>query len=112
MRDIEFRGKIKNRQDWVFGHYSKRGPTHTIRSHDTDVDIEYETLGQYTGRKDKNGVKIFEGDIHKWLGKTGTIKFDAATFWCRIDYEEHPLHSIDYDIEVIGNIHDNPELLI
>lgn len=116
MRQIEFRGKMKNRQDWIFGHYSKRGRQHTIRANDVDVEINVETLGQYTGLKDKNGVKIFEGNIYRSRKEIGFIEFQNSSCFC-VDgryvggiWKVH-LCYMEQGIEIIGNIHDNPELL-
>ena len=76
-------------------------------------------LEQYTGLKDKNGKEIYEGDICYmyprygcvWGERIGYIKYDIASFWfgfenCAIVLDDH-----DASFEIIGNIHENKELL-
>ena len=74
-------------------------------------------MGQFTGLKDKNGVEIYEGDVCKndiWWDKPRIIGFNCLGTVCSIDEEgsEWSFHiDTTADIEVIGNIHENPELL-
>lgn len=143
MKEIEFRGKSDNR--WKYGYLiaedelNENGRFETIYKI-TDIDswkyeIQPDTIGQYTGLKDKNGKKIFEGDIviaHYFfqnydpitLGAfededeiTGKIINDLDGFRV-IDRTDEcrqlPLSMIQEaveELEVIGNIYDNPELL-
>lgn len=136
MREILFRGKRKYDGKWFEGYYylSKNGkeafilfPCTTFPWWDKAV-VDPDTVGQYTGLTDKNGKKIFEGDIvditqydsiyHK-VHRCCRSKVFFSNFAFRTnaapEYEdEEPLSYWfwnDCDFEVIGNIHDNPELL-
>ena len=126
MREILFRGKSEL-FGWIEGWYCpevKWGDHHfgVGISHKTeqgwleDTEVVSETVGQYTGLTDKNGKKIFEGDIVRNGDYTMIVvwyDFHAAfmlAFRVDGDYFEAMSNSHIY-LEVIGNIHDNPELL-
>ena len=132
MREILFRGKRISNSKWVEGFmYSQHFPLEFrddfyIRCYDTDYLVIPETVGQYTGLTDKNGVKIFEGDICRFKRFNdicvGKIIFNVTTasfvMWYQSivgAYGEKAAHkmllSVCDNIEVIGNIHDNSELL-
>lgn len=122
MREIWFRGKWG--RTWIYGnlqHSSTKETMYIDNYTSFPFQVIPETVGQFTGLTDKNGNKIFEGDIVKakwrYLSNTdtviGVVKYDNADFILETD--EHYLFFEDnifsYECEVIGNIHDNPELL-
>ena len=127
MREILFRGKRKDNGEWVEGNLfiPDISDTPTQICIGTNVvrityDIVPETVGQYTGLNDKNDTKIFEGDILKTNkfsepNKQYIVKFDLQ-FGAYIGQDKFNIYFVTFDgdsdqFEVIGNIHDNPELL-
>ena len=137
-REILFRGKRTDNGEWVKGFYVCVPDTHYIMTGKFDsltngiinseaYKVDPDTVGQFTGLTDRNGVKIFEGDIIKWkylcndhlvyqvVYEKGTAGFvTRRNFNNRdgIDCYSDSVFDDDGDMsEVIGNIHDNPELL-
>ena len=116
MREILFRGKRVRDGEWEFGSFvSPNMITAPMGEEIYGSDIvDPETVGEYTGLTDKNGKKIFEGDILSDGDDTYKVVFDEGVF--RIENSHYitgvyvAIH-IDKIDEVIGNIHDNPELL-
>ena len=122
MREILFRGKQKNTGDWFYGNLFGKdisGRTHITTTSIGCLNIDPETVGQYTGMTDKNGTKIFEGDIIQFGSQRGSIsevKYleKNSGFLVKDKWGDwHWLYSIcaSTNCEVIGNIHDNKELL-
>jgi uncharacterized phage protein (TIGR01671 family) len=133
MRDILFRGKDADTGEWVYGYYS--GPVGVCECYEicdindvigSMVDVDPETVGQYTGWEDKNGEKIFEGDICRfkewWKGKAcwiGKVYFEYGIYViaggpneeCEIPFNVQMSRLDISEMEVIGNIYDNPELI-
>lgn len=126
MRDILFRGKkwetsVWDETDWIYGSLIDSGnheqvaiypwvngaSTMSVRQlvYARMESVKFETVGQYTGMTDKNGKRIFEGDIMHNAGNV--VEFCNGGFCINGDSSL----SLWTKTEVIGNIHDNPELV-
>lgn len=115
MREILFRGKLRDGR-WAEGNLEvKKYFVCIITPDDTPLgcygQVDPDTVGQYTGLTDKNGTKIFEGDVVRLEdGETGAVIFRDAGF--ALDNSGCSFCvSSQCERLVIGNIHDNPELL-
>ena len=145
MREILFRGKRLDNDEWIEGYYVRA--THHWHKHGVHEDwiiagaaanggwfaiherraVDPQTVGQYTGRNDKNGRRVFDGDILQMMAfyPDGTSERLAIVFVCWNDNDqcyvlctEPGVHWDDFGnygssayYKIIGNIHDNPELL-
>jgi uncharacterized phage protein (TIGR01671 family) len=135
MREILFRGKRVDNGEWVEGYvvnaswylddtkYTVILPTDVTLYPHSEFDsydvVDPKTVGQFTGLLDKNGKKIFEGDIidlpHWYVAYAGDLRestgMNAGWYVQRDGFESWTELECTEDNEVIGNIHDNPELL-
>ena len=133
MREILFRGKRVDNGEWIQGdivQFPVHGVVRIVEQEPSykDAEVDSDTVGQYTGLTDKNGRKIFEGDIihleysqvffgGEYFGEyTAEVSYKEGCFITdginNGDEIETPLSGFNNDeVEIIGNIHDNPELL-
>ena len=137
-RDIVFRGKDVVTGEWYYGdlefsRYIGRAHIHTYNEdgiYCRQVEVDPDSVGQYTGLHDKNGKDIYEGDIvkHPYIdpifrdlveskdgeGVTSEVVFHDGAFVVKYDIDDF-IYLDGFTrkecAEVIGNIHDNPELL-
>lgn len=137
-REIKFRGKRTDTGKWVYGYYySECGNTYIIVNRQAESMtkrnipflVEEDTVGQYTGLKDRNRKEIYEGDIlllsdkntyqelvvveqgpYGWVfyNPKTVLRFKDGSYTYRAVENYRRLFGIG---EVVGNIHDNPELL-
>lgn len=142
-REIRYRGKRLDNGEWVYGNYiyreneDKTWAENIITPNNfskKEYKVHPDTVGQYIGLKEKNGNKIFDGDILRSdrypFNSEGNDNYYAEVFWCEDaagfyyetrlskDSDASGISDGNVDIfedpvffEVIGNIHDNPELL-
>lgn len=123
-REILFRGKRIDIGMWEYGNLSMRDELgkakYYIGQNMLGYEVLPETVGQFTGLADRNGRKIFEGDIIKWHDEwidcdfVGVVEFDhcSAAFKVRVGNELIPFSDVDCEYVIkAGNIHDNPGLV-
>ena len=139
MREIKFRGKGGITDSWLIGSLvTWKDGAMIYGGFLNEGVVRPETIGQYTGLKDKNGKEIYEGDVVDWVffyngfGSNdgviecdtivrGIIKWQQGGFILEVlenDFEEAGFYSIsalytdtEADVEVVGNIHDDTELI-
>ena len=129
MREILFRGKRVDSGKWVQGYYvyddseqlTEKPRADIVRLHEhpcgfsmLPFEVIPETVGQYTGLTDKNETKIFEGAILKQYGFCYVVSFENGSYVAyETPYNESAiLPRMDWgNAVVVGNVHDNPELL-
>lgn len=125
MREILFRGKQIDNGEWIIGYYFQKKNMYSedglpVKHCISDIPpfgmkVDPETVGQYTGMADKNGKKIFEGDVLELDGEDGFFEVeyddDRAMFVICGDYTTFYFDNLWNEVEVIGNIYDHPELV-
>lgn len=126
MREILFRGKSLKDNEWTEGYYCRYGWTGKEKDYIIPdyasalygVEVESNTLGQFTGLTDKNGVKIFEGDIVRYGDTIHKVVFEQRNGTAYFGLVYSPIETLPFghyqdlrQLEVIGNIYDNPELI-
>lgn len=119
-RKIKFRGKCKTNGEWFYGYLFKSDSgesTHIKTNYKGCLNIDPNTVGEYTGLMDKNKIEIYENDFVKW------DKIIYEVIWNKGMFILKNIHSsivgdtslglmLDvFDLEIIGNRYDNPELL-
>lgn len=124
MREYKFRGKCVERDKWVYGYYVKgiqEDEAYILKNHnwllgDDFIDVYPETVGQFTGLKDKNGKEIYEGDILEeepgyYFEVIWSVECAKFKLQWRTKAIQYPEWNRGVNMTVIGNRWDNPELL-
>ena len=137
MREILFRGKRTDNGEWVYGYYTKARyylngeEMHIIFAPDVEAfphcefteyeEVIPETVSRFTGLTDRNGRKIFEGDIVEgnseyftFTHPYGKVVYDGGQYLISFDDMLEDIECLGAwanDVEIIGNIYNNPELL-
>ncbi len=137
MREIKFRARLDKKafprsynKGWAYGFVSRNDDGWAIDTfgnvggfvgNGQYLSIDGETIGQYTGLKDKNGTEIFHKDIVDWID--GEFSFRAVVedgYWQWYLKGVYPIDNFDFadytdknqtDLVIVGNIYENPELL-
>ena len=124
MREILFRAKREATNEWVYGYFVNEYDDFQIYVQPQIITrsgreyVNENTLGQFTGLTDKNGVKIFEGDIVRYGDTIHKVVFEQRNGTAYFGLVYSPIETLPFghyqdlqQLEVIGNIYDNPELI-
>lgn len=136
MRTIKFRGKRIDNKKWVYGYLADEDYINDINSIDlSSIEVDRDTIGQFTGLFDKNRKEIYEGDIverivhqNPCFGFIGNVVFNSdialfcvehnefgpnssTPFVMPDDWKDKYSNRLECEFEIKGNIYDNPELL-
>lgn len=132
MRKIIFRGKRKGDGEWVIGYFvSYKDEAYIFEQEQVNygldlggyldcckmVEVDPKSVGQHTGLTDRSGKDIFEGDILRIGRKTHGCDEREVVFYDYGGFSPFAIHDWECtpdadDVEVIGNIHENPELVV
>lgn len=115
MREILFRGKRTDNKQWTEGFYALIGEinpnSYIVTSAGYRIRVAHKSISQYTGLTDKNGKKIFEGDIVEYREEYGCISYHNEEGMFCVEFDTWLTdfdHIYGREVEVVGNIYDNP----
>ena len=124
MRTIKFRGYNKKNSAWLYGSYILNRGAHFVAPDEfadgktwEDYEVDPATVGQFTGLHDRNGIKIYEGDILLYNGNRRTVEWNYGTFGLSMHENGFPFQAFYelpvpiVDSTVVDNIHDDKNLL-
>ena len=114
MRDIRFRGFGKHVKRWHYGYFwvAPYGSCF-IKEDGEDLEVDKEFVGQFTGLIDKNDRGIYEKDVVRWNNQNWIVEYYSHGF-CLMPLQTRPLMNSQWqemEMEVIGNVFENAELL-